>query len=165
MFIKTTYNGSIKVIKTWKKNATFICVFRYNNSCYFFGKRIILVELKGCVTWFIYFLDLLYWMYNCAEFHNCGICVTDFWFQEGLSWIELIKRIGHFQGYHIICRDITWWSSLPLRLNNSCRSVFNIIFWIMWFYHQIFCWETIIILGLTMKAVVFQPQTELSNTA
>ena len=95
----------------------------------------------------------------------CGICVADFWFQEGLSWIELIKRIGHFQGYHIICHNITWWSSLPLRVNNSCRSVFIIIFWIMWFYHKIFCWETIIILGLTMKAIVFQPQTELSNIA
>ena len=35
-------------------------------------------ELKGCVTWFIYFLDLLWVRYNCAKFHHCRICVTDF---------------------------------------------------------------------------------------
>ena len=35
-------------------------------------------ELKGCVTWFIYFLDLLWVRYNCAKFHRCRICVTDF---------------------------------------------------------------------------------------
>ena len=35
-------------------------------------------ELKRCVTWFIYFLDLLWLRYNCAKFHHCRICVTDF---------------------------------------------------------------------------------------
>ena len=35
-------------------------------------------KLKGCVTWFIYFLDLLWVRYNCAKFHRCRICVTDF---------------------------------------------------------------------------------------
>ena len=34
-------------------------------------------ELMGCVTWFIYFLDLLYVWYNCVKFHHCRICVTD----------------------------------------------------------------------------------------
>ena len=28
-------------------------------------------ELKGCVTWFIYFFDLLWLRYNCAKFHHC----------------------------------------------------------------------------------------------
>ena len=28
-------------------------------------------ELKGCVTWFICFLDLLWVRYNCAKFHQC----------------------------------------------------------------------------------------------
>ena len=35
-------------------------------------------ELKGCVTWFIYFLDLLWVRYSCARFDHCRICVTDF---------------------------------------------------------------------------------------
>ena len=35
-------------------------------------------ELKGCVTWFIYFLDLLWVRYNCAKCHHCSICVIDF---------------------------------------------------------------------------------------
>ena len=35
-------------------------------------------ELKGCVTWFIYFLDLLLARYICARLHHCRICVTDF---------------------------------------------------------------------------------------
>ena len=35
-------------------------------------------KLKVCVRWFIYFLDLLWVRYNCAKFHHCRICVTDF---------------------------------------------------------------------------------------
>ena len=36
-------------------------------------------ELKGCVTQFIYFLDLPWVRHNCAKFHRCcRICVTDF---------------------------------------------------------------------------------------
>ena len=35
-------------------------------------------EIKRCVTWTIYILDLLYVRYNCAKFHNCRIWVADF---------------------------------------------------------------------------------------
>ena len=41
-------------------------------------KNAMSAELKGCVTRFIYFLDLLWVRYNCAKFHHCRICVTDF---------------------------------------------------------------------------------------
>ena len=34
-------------------------------------------ELKGCITWFISFLDLLWVTYKYAKFHHCRICVTD----------------------------------------------------------------------------------------
>ena len=34
--------------------------------------------LWGCVTWFIYFLDIFYVRYNYAKFHHCRICVKDF---------------------------------------------------------------------------------------
>ena len=43
------------------------------------GEKILMsAELRGCITWFIYFLDLVYVRYNCAKFHHCEICVTDF---------------------------------------------------------------------------------------
>ena len=35
-------------------------------------------EIKGCVTWFLHFLDLPYVRHNCAKFHHCKICVKDF---------------------------------------------------------------------------------------
>ena len=64
-------------------------------------------ELKGCVTWAIYFFS-----HNCAKFHHYKVCVTDFrerepfWapireqFQKRSSWIglrpnELFPRIFH----------------------------------------------------------------------
>ena len=41
-------------------------------------KMLMSVELRGFVTRFIYFLDLLQVRYNCVKFHHCRICVTDF---------------------------------------------------------------------------------------
>ena len=35
-------------------------------------------ELIGCVTWLIYVLDFPQVRCNCAKFHHCRICVTDF---------------------------------------------------------------------------------------
>ena len=37
-----------------------------------------LVDLKECVTCFIYFLDLIWVRYNRTKFHHCKICVKDF---------------------------------------------------------------------------------------
>ena len=33
---------------------------------------------QGASTWLINLLDLLWVRYNCAKFHHCRICVTDF---------------------------------------------------------------------------------------
>ena len=41
-------------------------------------KMLISADLKGCVTWFIHFLDPLWVRYNCAKFYHCRICMTDF---------------------------------------------------------------------------------------
>ena len=58
-------------------------------------------ELKKCVTWFIYFLDLLYVRCNCPKFHHCRIYVTDF--REGAflathPWVapkrSILKRVN-----------------------------------------------------------------------
>ena len=68
---------------------------------------LILAEFKGCVTWFMCFLDLLLLRYNYAKFPHCWICDTDFSYGEllappppppigeqirkGPSWIGLIS--------------------------------------------------------------------------
>ena len=44
----------------------------------FWWKMLMSVKIKGSVTLFTYFLDVLYARYNCAKFHRCRICVTDF---------------------------------------------------------------------------------------
>ena len=61
------------------QNTIYICISWYSKICWFLVKKILMsAELKGCVTWFIYFLDVLWVRYNCATFHHCRICVTEF---------------------------------------------------------------------------------------
>ena len=48
-------------------------------------KMLMPAELKRCVTWFVYFLDLLWMRYNCVKFFRCRICVTDF--REGSLFV------------------------------------------------------------------------------
>ena len=44
-----------------------------------FGEKMLRPAYReGCVTWIIFFSDLLKVRYNCAKSHHCGICVTDF---------------------------------------------------------------------------------------
>ena len=47
-------------------------------------------EIKGCVTWFIYFLDLLWVRYNCAKLYHCRICEKDF--REGGPFCPPIRE-------------------------------------------------------------------------
>ena len=44
----------------------------------FWWKNAMSAEIKGCVTWFIKLLYLLWVRCNCAKWHYCRICVTDF---------------------------------------------------------------------------------------
>ena len=47
------------------------------------GEKLLMsAKLKGCVTWFKYFLDLHYVRYNCAKFNHYRMCITDF--REGV---------------------------------------------------------------------------------
>ena len=41
-------------------------------------KMLMSTELKKCIMWFIYFLDLRWVRYNCAKFHHFRICVKNF---------------------------------------------------------------------------------------
>ena len=69
----------------------------------FLWKMLISVELKGCVTWFISFLDLLWQRYICAKFHHCRICVTDIFLvpppireqpRKSPPWIGLMENFS-----------------------------------------------------------------------
>ena len=87
----------------------YLCFLIYQNLLISGEKMLMSAELKGCVTWFIYTLDILSSRYNCAKFHHCWICVTNFrveWGdflpppiheqpQKGSSWIGLIWIINH----------------------------------------------------------------------
>ena len=81
MFFITIYKDSRKV--KIDRN----CVSKCNLYPYFLIQQNLLIsgekmwmsaELKGCVAWFIYFLNLLWVRYNCAKFEHCRICLTDF---------------------------------------------------------------------------------------
>ena len=52
---------------------------------------LISAELKECVTWFIYFLNVFWPRYNCANFYHCKTCVTDFRKGEGF-FVPLIRE-------------------------------------------------------------------------
>ena len=58
--------------------AIFIFISQCNENFKFLIKVLMSVEIKGCLTWFNYILDLLYSSYNFAKFHHCWICITDF---------------------------------------------------------------------------------------
>ena len=61
------------------QNAIYFCISWYSKNRWFpLKKKLMSVKLMGCVMWFIYFLDLLRVRYNCAKFHHCKICLTDF---------------------------------------------------------------------------------------
>ena len=59
---------------------------------------LMLAELKGCATWFIYFFNLLWVRYNCAKFHHCRTCVTEFREQppKSPSWTGLKNLYKEF---------------------------------------------------------------------
>ena len=82
-FTKTIFCNSKQNVKRF-----LIYPFKCNLYLYFIIYLMLLIfrettlmstELKGCVTWFIHFLDLIYVRYNCTKFHQCRICATDFW--------------------------------------------------------------------------------------
>ena len=81
MFIKTIIKDSRKVKRFrnyLSKSNIYLHFWMWQNFLISGEKMLISAELKECVTWFIYFLDLPYVRYNYAKFHHCRICVTDF---------------------------------------------------------------------------------------
>ena len=49
----------LKELETVYENAIYICISSYSTICWF-PVKMLLAEAKGCVTWFMYFLELLY---------------------------------------------------------------------------------------------------------
>ena len=120
MFIITIFKGSRKVeinrnyVSKCVEN--FLCIKRlFPDIAKFadFRQKILMsAELKSCVTWFIYFLDLLWVRYNCAKFHYCRICVTNFLdggpFCPHHPWAASKKPIlNRVKGYLTLLLDAT----------------------------------------------------------
>ena len=81
MFIITIYKDSRKVKINWNyvsKCTLYPYFLIWQYLLIYREKMLIPAEFKGCVMWFIYFLDLLWVKHNCATFHHCRICLTDF---------------------------------------------------------------------------------------
>ena len=80
MFIKNIFKDSRKVkrIRNYVSKCNLYLHFLIRQNLIISGEKVLMsAELKGCVTWFIYFLGLLEVRYSCAKFHY-RICVTDF---------------------------------------------------------------------------------------
>ena len=68
-----------KELEIMYQNAIYICISWYKKICWFPVKKMLMsAQLRVRVTWMIHFLDFLWVRYNCAKFHHCRICVTDF---------------------------------------------------------------------------------------
>ena len=96
-FLPSLLKNSIKTQKEVERIKNYVskCNLYLNylmqqNLVIFNEKMKISVELKRCVPWFIYFLDLLLVMYNCAKFHRCRICVADF--RKGVLFASTLKQ-------------------------------------------------------------------------
>ena len=75
MFIKTIFNESKKVksIRNYVSKLSLYLRFLIQQNLVIFGEKMLIsAELKGCATWFIYFLVLLWVRYNCAKFIIAG---------------------------------------------------------------------------------------------
>ena len=81
IFLKTTFKDSKKVkgIRNyWLKRNLYLDFLIQQKLLISGGKMLMSAGLKGCVTWFICFLDVLYLRYNWAKFHHFTIGVPDF---------------------------------------------------------------------------------------
>ena len=86
-FIKTIlkYSRKVRKSRSYVSKWNLYLYFLTQQNFLLFGKKLLMsAESKGFFTWFIQVLDLLQVRYNCAKFHHCRICVTDF--REGGSF-------------------------------------------------------------------------------
>ena len=80
MFIKAAFQGSKKIKRTGCIKLQSISVFYYIiKEADFRCKNFDVIRTRGCVAWFIYFLNLVLVTYNCGKFHYCKLRVADFW--------------------------------------------------------------------------------------
>ena len=81
MFIITIYKDSrnVKINRNYVSRCNLYLYLLIEQNLLIFGEKMLMsAVLKGCVMWFIYFLDLYWLRYGCAKFYHCRICVTDF---------------------------------------------------------------------------------------
>ena len=94
IFIKTIIQDSrnVKRIMNYvSKSNLYLYFLMQQNLLISVEKMLMPAELKGLVTWFIYFLGLPWVRYNSTEFHHCRI-----------SWAAPKKPIlNRVNGYHV----------------------------------------------------------------
>ena len=78
--IKKTFKDSKKVkrIRNYMFKCNLYLYFVVRQKLLIFGEKILSVELKWCVTWFINFFGGLWVMHKCAKCHHCRISKTYF---------------------------------------------------------------------------------------
>ena len=115
MFLIKIYKNSrkVKINRNYvSKYNPYLCFLMKQNLLISDEKMLMPKELKGSVTWFIYFLDLLWIRYNCTKFHHFRICVTKF--REG-ALLPLPSRI------HEHSRKNPFWIGLRLTWFKSSK--------------------------------------------
>ena len=81
MFIKeiTKDSRKFKRIRKYPSNSNLYAYFLTQQNLLISSEQMLMsAELKGCIALFIHFLNLPSVNYNCAKFHHCRTCVTDF---------------------------------------------------------------------------------------
>ena len=72
-------SGKVQRIRNYVSKCNVYMYFLIEQIMLISGEKMLIsAELSRCVTWLIYFLDLLWVRYNCDQFHHCKICVADF---------------------------------------------------------------------------------------
>ena len=81
MFVKAIFSNSkeIRRIKNYVSKCNLYLYFLIQQNLSISGKKMLMsADLKGCLTSFICFLDLLQVRCNYAKSYHCGIYVADF---------------------------------------------------------------------------------------
>ena len=81
MFIIAIYKDSrkVKINKNYASKCSLYLISWYSKICWFPVKKCWCQQNSGCVSRdSFFFFNLLWIRYNCAKFHHCKICLTDF---------------------------------------------------------------------------------------
>ena len=149
MFIITIYKDSrkVKISRNYVSKCNLYLYFLIKQNLLISGEKMLMsAELKVCVTWFIYFLDLLWVRYNC--FIIVGYVWQILWRGSPHPWAApkkpILNRVkDFFSKYDQIRRKLWIWSYLLKKslmenfvFSAVCHTesvhLFRRILWIPW---------------------------------